>query len=189
VDVGKLPNTAKEARDTGSTHYFTGKKCKNNHLAARRLSDNKCLECNKEMARRRRADPATKIIINRQRKVLRVNDGKSAYSRSLKQKREKYNEDPDFRLKIRKSQIERDYGISYEVFLRILEIQDSTCAICKAAISHEESQEKSAACIDHSHETGRVRGILCLSCNIALGRAQDDPEVLRSAVRYLRKKR
>ena len=42
--------------------------------------------------------------------------------------------------------------------------------------------------IDHDHETGEIRGVLCHNCNLALGHFQDDPEVLRAAIRYLGEK-
>jgi len=39
--------------------------------------------------------------------------------------------------------------------------------------------------IDHCHETGRVRGVLCHGCNIALGYFRSDPNLLRAAIAYL----
>lgn len=38
--------------------------------------------------------------------------------------------------------------------------------------------------VDHCHETGRVRGLLCLNCNQALGKLKDDPELIRSLAEY-----
>lgn len=40
-------------------------------------------------------------------------------------------------------------------------------------------------CVDHDHETGAVRGILCGACNMALGLLRDDPEVLRALTKYV----
>lgn len=42
-----------------------------------------------------------------------------------------------------------------------------------------------AAHVDHCHETGRVRGVLCFNCNSAIGKLGDDPDTLRRATAYL----
>lgn len=42
-----------------------------------------------------------------------------------------------------------------------------------------------AAHVDHCHEAGRVRGVLCFNCNSAIGKLGDDPDVLRRAIAYL----
>lgn len=39
--------------------------------------------------------------------------------------------------------------------------------------------------MDHDHETGETRGMLCSACNKMLGFARDDPEILRRALEYL----
>jgi hypothetical protein len=39
--------------------------------------------------------------------------------------------------------------------------------------------------IDHDHETGKVRGMLCFPCNAALGQLQDDPTIIRRAAEYV----
>ena len=69
-----LPASAIEARAIGSGHYFTGKRCRNGHFSKRRASDNKCLECDKGNAKRRRADPNLNVVINEQRKAWRENN-------------------------------------------------------------------------------------------------------------------
>lgn len=58
--------------------------------------------------------------------------------------------------------------------------QGGTCAICELP----EISGRSLA-IDHCHETGRVRGLLCNRCNRALGLMKDDPERLLRAINYL----
>ena len=45
---------------------------------------------------------------------------------------------------------------------------------------------KSGACIDHDHKTGEIRGILCRTCNLALGHAKDDVDVLYGLISYLK---
>lgn len=79
----------------------------------------------------------------------------------------------------------RSYGISVDEYETLLAQQGGVCAICKKA---ETLIRKGALCkltIDHDHNTGRVRGILCNNCNRALGMLKDDPAILREAATYL----
>ena len=62
----------------------------------------------------------------------------------------------------------------------LLTQQGGVCAICKVA---PDNQRKLA--VDHCHQTGRIRGLLCTACNVALGHLQDDPERLQRALQYL----
>jgi hypothetical protein len=56
--------------------------------------------------------------------------------------------------------------------------QGHACAICRTVT-------RVVLCIDHCHVTGRVRGLLCRSCNSALSFCADDPRLLRAALAYL----
>jgi hypothetical protein len=76
----------------------------------------------------------------------------------------------------RKSHLKRKYGLTLEAFDALLESQGGGCAICgKLDVDH----------VDHDHRTGRVRGILCFRCNVAIGQMDDDPERLLAAASYL----
>lgn len=74
------------------------------------------------------------------------------------------------------------HGITPEEFWAIYEEQDGTCPVCDKAIDAEGSA------IDHNHETGDVRGILCKNCNRALGLLGDNPETMARAQAYLLEK-
>jgi RNase P subunit RPR2 len=80
----------------------------------------------------------------------------------------------------KKSELKRKYGISLAQFEAMLASQRHRCAICRTLLKGSRS-----AHVDHDHETGRVRGILCNNCNNGLGRFQDSPTALRRAARYL----
>jgi len=73
------------------------------------------------------------------------------------------------------------YKVSLDYILSLFELQENRCAICRSPIEFDNSR------IDHNHETGKVRGILCVSCNTGIGLLQDSPEVLESAAKYLKK--
>jgi hypothetical protein len=75
-----------------------------------------------------------------------------------------------------------------QALLKRLEAQGGKCAICETEITMARGRAGASnrACVDHDHETGRVRGILCPHCNSAIGFLKDDIELLRKALRYLR---
>jgi len=79
--------------------------------------------------------------------------------------------------------IRRNYGLSPEKYAGLLMDQGGVCKICGAASPGGRRQR---FCVDHSHETGEVRGLLCGQCNSLLGHAHDDRSVLASADLYLR---
>lgn len=58
--------------------------------------------------------------------------------------------------------------------------QDGRCAACMRVLSFDNNTH-----VDHSHETGRIRGLLCHSCNKALGNAKDNLDVLFGLVVYI----
>jgi len=72
------------------------------------------------------------------------------------------------------------YGITAEQFKLLANKQDGLCAICK-------KQEKlgTALSVDHCHESGRIRGLLCRQCNVGIGNLGHDIELLEKAIKYL----
>jgi hypothetical protein len=74
----------------------------------------------------------------------------------------------------------RFYGISREQYEALLEQQGGVCGICR-------KPPQEPLCVDHSHATGRVRGLLCRKCNTALGSFDDDVSVMAAGIAYIRK--
>lgn len=64
----------------------------------------------------------------------------------------------------------------------ILKIQNGKCAICGFLLPASYRGRN----LDHCHSTGRIRGILCPQCNMAIGLVEDNPEILEAAAAYLR---
>jgi hypothetical protein len=75
----------------------------------------------------------------------------------------------------------RSYDLPIGRYNIILDIQKSCCAICKK----DNNDSKKTFCVDHCHETGRVRGLLCHNCNTLLGHAKDNVAVLKNAINFL----
>jgi hypothetical protein len=72
----------------------------------------------------------------------------------------------------------RAYGISEADFAAMREAQGDRCAICREMFTE-------TPCVDHGHDTGKVRGLLCRSCNTGLGAFRDNPLLLKMAARYV----
>jgi hypothetical protein len=84
---------------------------------------------------------------------------------------------------IRASQLRRLYGITVEDYQRLFAKQKGCCAICGSKEPRRTGRKH--LCVDHCHETGKVRGLLCDPCNNGFGRFGDDPQLLKRAVAYL----
>lgn len=67
------------------------------------------------------------------------------------------------------------YGVSADDLAALVVACGNKCVICGGEWTD----------VDHDHETGRVRGLLCRKCNLALGHLDDDPERVRRAAEYL----
>jgi hypothetical protein len=84
--------------------------------------------------------------------------------------------------KVRSARLNRNYKITLADYEKLLTKQRGRCAICGT---------KTPGCgwtsfpVDHDHETGKVRGLLCQSCNKGLGNFKDDIQNLRRAIDYL----
>lgn len=70
--------------------------------------------------------------------------------------------------------------VSFEEYSNLFKIQNNQCAICGG----EETRNKILS-LDHSHETKKIRGLLCSSCNSGLGFFKDSPGLLLKAIKYL----
>lgn len=84
----------------------------------------------------------------------------------------------------------KKYGISIKEYNEILKTQDDKCAICnRSQIDnniHNLTRKPTFLPVDHCHKTGKIRGLLCGNCNVALGLFQDNPEILLKAITYLK---
>ena len=77
--------------------------------------------------------------------------------------------------------LHRHYGITLEQYEQMLAEQDGACAICKRLPT------KRTLAVDHNHDTGRVRGLLCAQCNLGIGGLQDSLTLVLEAAQYLRR--
>lgn len=80
--------------------------------------------------------------------------------------------------KAKDARLRRLYGITLDEFEAILEVQGGVCAICK--------QPDKVFCVDHNHKTLKIRGVICLNCNLrVVGGARDKDHLLINAAVYI----
>ena len=82
--------------------------------------------------------------------------------------------------KVKNGSLKLKYNISIEDFNLMMKNQNRCCAICKESFVDAKSTH-----VDHSHDSGKVRSILCKWCNLGLGHFKDNIYILKSAIEYL----
>lgn len=130
-----------------------------------------CRSCLREKKRIYARENAEKLAAAARKRRHRRGDEWRAY------KREYYKNNPET---YRRYNLSR-YNISPEEYDRLLASQGGGCACCGAA----ENKNGKRLFVDHCHESGAVRGILCHRCNSGIGSLGDDVKGLRRALAYL----
>ena len=103
--------------------------------------------------------------------------------RSLDRKR-KYH-DGDTVIQLRECHLRRLYNIDYLGYLLLAEIQNYKCMICEKQFDFKVTIGRETLRVDHCHSSKRIRGLLCDSCNLGLGKFRDNKEILKHAIKYL----
>ncbi len=96
---------------------------------------------------------------------------------SRKEHGQRHDTKPEAKVRYRERNLLKLYGLTYEQWQSMLDRAGSRCEICK--------KSDVRLCVDHCHETGKIRGVLCTPCNRALGQFDDSVELISAAARYL----
>lgn len=116
----------------------------------------------------------------RQREWMAVPTNRAAHNARVRVRRQ----DPEYRAQHLSARRERElpktYGITVAEYESLLLSQAGVCALCERPCA---SNRRLA--VDHDHDTGRVRGLLCISCNQALGKLGDSAEAIARVIHYL----
>lgn len=132
-----------------------------------------CIDCTKAYRAGRYASIREREIARTKAWQLANRDRHLATQRARRQR-------PEVKARERNAHLTRKFGITSATFDELLVAQGGVCAICGRP-----PREDISLHVDHEHETGRVRGLLCFRCNNALGDFDDDPVLLRHAIEYL----
>ena len=90
----------------------------------------------------------------------------------------------------RRNRLWREYGLLVTDYERMMTEQSGQCKICRMPAEENVKRNKGKRTlpgldVDHSHSTGKVRGLLCFKCNMGLAAFRDRPELLSAAIEYL----
>jgi hypothetical protein len=107
---------------------------------------------------------------------------RAAYSARLRRQ----NMTPDEKQAWALNRKAKNYGTSVDEISNILSQQNQSCAICRTPFKGKCGREVH---IDHDHDSGQVRGVLCRLCNPGLGYFRDNVDLMRHAIRYLMRAR
>lgn len=80
----------------------------------------------------------------------------------------------------RAQNLKKNFGLTIEQYDALLLAQGGTCAICR-----EVCGTGKRLAVDHDHETGEIRGLLCFDCNSGIGKLKDNRALLLRAAEYL----
>lgn len=111
-------------------------------------------------------------------------DIKYERSEKVKERKKQYvkNNKEKVKLNQRAWRLKNLFGIDEIKYKEMLEKQERKCAICE--ISSQKTKKSLA--VDHNHTTGQIRGLLCLNCNMGLGKFMDNKILLEKAIEYLK---
>lgn len=157
------PNPAKAAARAAGHKTYQGTPCKHGHTT-RWSNGGGCVDCSRAAV---------------------IAHSKTEKGRAY---RAKWRRQPRVRAKEREYAVWYSkrwrYGIEKEHFEALLERCGWKCESCSKEL--QRNSQRNGPCVDHDHETGNVRGILCHSCNRALGLLKDSTSIIQKLLEYLK---
>jgi len=100
--------------------------------------------------------------------------------------RERYKR-PEIQAKHKDGDLKHNFGISLEEYQELFNNQNGLCAICNNKEHRTYNGKVKSLAVDHNHLNGKVRGLLCHDCNVALGYVKDDRLILGRMITYIEK--
>ncbi len=85
----------------------------------------------------------------------------------------------------RRAHLKSTYGIALEFYDALLATQNGVCAVCHQPETELRRGTVKSLDVDHNHDTGQIRGLLCSACNTALGLLREDPLRIKALFEYI----
>lgn len=165
-----MPYSDREKYLENQQSYYQKRKENNTFGKRLKLESLSCLVCSKVF-----------IQTTPQQKYCSVKCNKKSPAAQEAQKQHKLKNKEKYKEYALSTKVKK-YGIDKKVYLEMQQTQQHCCKICGV---HEKDTKQKELCIDHNHVTKAVRGLLCHSCNVALGFFKDDVSLLLKAIKYV----
>ncbi len=90
--------------------------------------------------------------------------------------------------KVKNWKLKDSFGITIDDYKSMYEKQNGLCAICNTPETYFDKRigKTRTLSVDHDHITGKVRGLLCKSCNLGIGQFKDNTDLMLNAIRYIK---
>lgn len=155
-----LKNPAREAaKAAGLKIYDAGWPCKFGHTEGKYVSTYKCVKCTR--IRTEKHYNENEAHLKEYRKQYHKNNKETSRGRNVK----------------------RYFGITLEQEKEMMIKQNGKCKICERVFKDDRAGNR--RCIDHCHTTNKIRGLLCMTCNMGIGNFNDSKELLLKSIEYL----
>ena len=138
-----------------------------------------CKSCNSEYSKIRNSTPEAieKRRLRLEKSRLVKNEQNRTYYKNRTNESKAKRADKQIELHLKKT-----YGITVTEYNKMLDEQEGKCFICQV---HQNTMIKRLA-VDHCHETGKVRALLCSACNTSLGLLEEDEKRINNMLNYLK---
>lgn len=190
----------RESLRLGQSRYFTGNPCKHGHIAERVVANGVCVTCHlgRMSARNKtydRAAPKSRATTRGKtgRTSLTIDQVKERADNYVRENHDavlargqKYYSDNRQSCYRRTSHNRwvKNLGVTADEYDLIMSDHKGRCDLCG---TDEPRGPHGRFALDHCHRTGLLRGVLCTRCNTVLGHCEDDPDLLRNAISYLKR--
>lgn len=104
------------------------------------------------------------------------------YRQKLIKKHRNYKKTENYIVSTRVKSLLSKYGLSIQQYNELFFSQNGCCAICKT----DQKNLQKRLFVDHCHDSGKVRGLLCSKCNHAIGLLNDNSSIIKNAMEYVR---
>ena len=169
--------TREDAIINGDKHY-NGRPCKRCGDTLKFVSGWNCVACTTQRTKDRDPEVFKRYIKSDKGQEWLKEFRNSKTNRDIQNRyhRKRYTYNPEW---YQSKNLEQLYGITLDEYNVMLEEQGGVCYICK----HEPGERRLA--VDHNHETGNNRKLLCSKCNTALGLVNEDVNIMKQMINYI----